>query len=314
VENTAFVFPGQGSQSIGMGTDLVRNFAEARHVFEEASDAIHIDLFRLCAEGPIEELNRTEMTQAALLTTSLAAHRVLYSETGWKPAFVAGHSLGEYSAVTAAGGFHPADAVSLVRKRGALMQDAVPEGEGAMAAVLGMDLEPLREICEAVDGVVVPANLNCPGQIVVSGEREAVEMVSVRAKEGGAKRAIILPVSVPSHSPLMEPACRALQQVLETMRMEDLTVPLINNVAAREVRSAEDVQEGLVRQLTSPLRWEESIRVMIDRKIEIFIEVGPGKVLSNLIRRIDRKVRVFNLADAEGLKNLQKEIPAGREV
>ncbi len=314
MKNTAFVFPGQGSQSIGMGVDLVHNFVVARRVFEEASDAIHVDLLQLCAAGPVEELNRTEMTQAALLTTSMAAHRVLVSETGWEPAFVAGHSLGEYSAVTAAGGFALTDAVSLVRKRGACMQAAVPEGEGAMAAILGMELPPLQKICEEVDGVVVPANLNCPGQIVISGEREAVETASARAKEAGAKRAVILPVSVPSHSPLMEPAARELQEVLQTTPMEEPTVPMINNVAAEMVRSAEGVRDGLVRQLTSPLRWEESIRGMIDRDVEIFIEVGPGKVLSNLIRRIDREVRVFPLGDAEGLKKLQKEIPEGREV
>jgi len=297
-----------------MGTDLVQNFVEARRVFEEASDAIRLDLLRLCTEGPVEELNRTEMTQAALLTTSLAAYQVLYSETGWEPACVAGHSLGEYSAVTAAGGFHLVDAVSLVRKRGAYMQEAVPEGEGAMAAVLGMELEPLQEICEAVDGVVVPANLNCPGQIVISGERGAVEEAGKRAKEGGAKRAILLSVSVPSHSPLMEPASERLQEVLEATPMEELSVPLINNVAAEVVRSADAVRDGLVRQLTSPLRWEESIREMVSREIEIFVELGPGKILSNLIRRIDRKVRIFNLADTEGLKNLQKKVPAGREV
>jgi len=314
MQNTAFVFPGQGSQSLGMGIDLVQNFVEARRVFEEASDAIHVDLFHLCAAGPVEELNRTEMTQAALLTTSIAASRVLYSETGWEPAYVAGHSLGEYSAVTSARGFHLADAVSLVRKRGAYMQEAVPEGEGAMAAILGMELARLKEICAKVDGVVVPANLNCPGQIVISGERGAVETAGEHAKEEGAKRVVLLPVSVPSHSPLMEPASERLQEALKATPMEDLAVPLMNNVAAEVVRSADAVRDGLVRQLTSPLRWEESIREMIAREIEIFIELGPGKVLSNLIRRIDRKVRVFNLADAEGLKTLQKQIPAGREV
>lgn len=314
MENTAFVFPGQGSQSIGMGIDLVNNFVEARRVFEEASDAIRVDLLHLCAAGPVEELNRTEMTQAALLTMSLAAFRVLYSETGWEPAYVAGHSLGEYSAVTAARGFRLTDAVSLVRKRGGYMQEAVPEGEGAMAAVLGMELGPLQKICERVDGVVVPANLNCPGQIVLSGERSAVEAAGKYAKEEGAKRAILLPVSVPSHSPLMEPAAKQLQEVLETTPMADPVVPLVNNIAAEVVCNADAVRDGLVRQLTSPLRWEESIREMIARGIEIFIELGPGKVLSNLIRRIDRNVRVFSLADAEGLKVLQKQVPAGREV
>ncbi|NOY52180.1 MAG: ACP S-malonyltransferase [Deltaproteobacteria bacterium] len=314
MENTAFVFPGQGSQSVGMGADLVQNFIAARRVFEEASDTIQLDLLRLCTEGPAKELNRTELTQAALLTTSMAVYRVLDSETGWKPAFVAGHSLGEYSAVTAAGGFDLADAVSLVRKRGIFMQEAVPEGEGAMAAILGMELALLQKICEDVDGLVVPANLNCPGQIVISGEREAVQVASDRAKEAGAKRALVLPVSVPSHSPLMEPVSKKLQEALDVTPMEDLAVPLMNNVAAEEVRIAEAVREGLVRQLTSTLRWEESIRAMLARGIEIFVEVGPGKVLSNLIRRIDRNVRVFNPADAEGLKNLLKEIPAGREV
>jgi [acyl-carrier-protein] S-malonyltransferase len=313
MKGMAFIFPGQGSQSIGMGSDLMKNFPEARQVFEEASDAVCLDLISLCTNGPVEELNRTEMTQPALLTASLAAFRVLYNETGWQPDFVAGHSLGEYSAVTAAEGFALSGAVSLVRQRGTFMQEAVPEGEGAMAAVLGMEATELDEICAAAKGIVVPANLNCPGQVVVSGDREAVEDLLRLAKERGAKRSVLLPVSVPSHSPLMAPASEKLKEVLDEISMRDLVVPLVNNADAAEVRAVDLVRDGLVRQLTSPLRWEESIRKMISKGVEVFIEMGPGRVLCNLIRRIDRNVQSFPLENTEGLKHILK-IPATREV
>jgi [acyl-carrier-protein] S-malonyltransferase len=303
---TAFVFPGQGSQKTGMGSDLVKNFKAARLTFEEASESVSLKLLDLCTQGPIEELNRTEVTQPALLTAGMAAYRVLVSESDIRPDYLAGHSLGEFTAVTAADGFNLSDAVSLVRKRGQYMQEAVPEGEGAMAAILGLELEELQEICNVVEGVVVPANLNCPGQIVVSGERVAVEEVVELSRGQGAKRAVLLPVSVPSHSPLMEPASQKLKEALDEIAVRDLKVPLVNNVDAGIVRSADEIRDGLVRQLTSPLRWEQGVREMISQGVELFIEVGPGRVLGSLIRRIDRSIQVLNIEDRESLEQIQK--------
>lgn len=309
----AFVFPGQGAQKLGMGLDLVRNFKEARLIFEEASDAAGLDLLGLCKEGPIEELNRTEITQPAILTMSMAAYRVLESESEMRPHFVAGHSLGEYTAVTAAGGIALADAVSLVRKRGRYMQEAVPEGEGAMAAILGMEIEEVESICHDVEGVVVPANLNCPGQIVISGERVPVEDAVELCREGGAKRAVVLDVSVPSHSPLMEPASERLKEALAEIEVQDLSVPLVNNVDAGIVRSSDEVREGLIRQLTSPVLWEDGVRLLIAEGVDIFMEIGPGRVLSSLIRRIQRHAEVLNMEDKEGLEQVRK-MTTGREV
>ena len=311
MNGVALVFPGQGSQKPGMGGDLARNFEAARRVFEEASDALHWDVLRLCTEGPLEELNRTERTQPALLTVSLAALRVLEAETDVRPSLVAGHSLGEITAVAAARGLPPAHAVRLVEMRGRFMQEAVPAGEGAMAAVLGLEAREVEEVCAEVEGVVVPANLNCPGQIVISGQAAAVEEASELARERGAKRVVLLDVSVPSHSPLMAPAAERLARVLEEMPLSDLAVPLVNNAGARVVQAATDVREGLVAQLTSPVRWEEGVRAMIARGVETFVEVGPGKVLSSLIQRIRREVRVLNLQDREGLEMLQKAAAAG---
>ncbi len=306
MNRTAFVFPGQGSQKTGMVLDLVKNFKAARLTFEEASDSVCLKLLDLCTQGPIEELNRTEVAQPALLTADMAAYRVLVSEIDIRPDYLAGHSLGEFTAVTVAEGFEFSDAVSLVRKRGQYMQEAVPEGEGAMAAILGLEFEELQEICDAVEGVVVPANLNCPGQIVVSGERAAVEEVAELSREQGAKRAMLLPVSVPSHSPLMEPASQRLKEALDEIAVLDLQVPLVNNVEAGIVHSADEIKDGLVRQLTSPLRWEQGVREMISQGVELFIEVGPGKVLSNLIRRIDRSIQVLNIEDRESLEQIRK--------
>ncbi len=313
MNRVVFVFPGQGSQYVGMGRDLAQNFREARMVFEEASDSAHLDLLRLCAEGPEEELNRTEMTQPALLTVSMAALRVLISETGIRPQWVAGHSLGEYSAVTAGEGMCLSDAAGLVRQRGRFMQEAVPEGEGGMAAILGLDADRVRELCDTVEGQVVPANLNCPGQVVISGEKCAVEEAMERAREAGAKRTVLLPVSVPSHSPLMESAARRLREVLEKTPIRDLAVPLVNNVDARPVRSSEEVLDGLVRQLTAPLRWEEGIRAMLEDGMDTVIEIGPGRVLSGLIRRIDRKMTLLNIENTDSFKKLLKT-PICREV
>jgi [acyl-carrier-protein] S-malonyltransferase len=313
MSGAAFVFPGQGSQSVGMGMDLVLNFPAAKLVFEEASDATGMDLLRLCKEGPAEELNRTEVTQPAILTASMAAYRVLSSETEIRPVMVAGHSLGEYTALTAAGGFALCDAAPLARRRGRFMQEAVPEGKGAMAAVLGMELGALEALCREVDGLAVPANLNCPGQIVISGEAAAVEAVIGLVRERGGKRAVLLPVSGPFHSPLMEPAAERLQEVLGAIEIGETAVPVVNNADAETVRTPQQIRNGLVRQLTAPVRWEEGVRRMLAEGVTCFIEVGPGRVLSNLIRRINRDVQVWHLQDTEGLKAIQKA-PVMREV
>jgi [acyl-carrier-protein] S-malonyltransferase len=296
-----------------MGLDLVKNFKVAKDTFEEASEGVKINLLKLCKDGPVEELNRTELTQPAILTMSMAAYRVLDSESDFRPDFLAGHSLGEYTAVAAGGGMGLADAVSLVRKRGRYMQEAVPEGEGTMAAILGMELDELEEICNEVGGIVVPANLNCPGQIVISGEITAVEDVAELSRERGAKRTVILDVSGPFHSPLMKPAAERLKEALDAISISDLQVPLINNVEARAVQSAEEIREGLLRQLTAPLLWEKGVREMIAQGVETFIEVGPGRVLSSLILKVQRKVKVISLAETEGLDQIRKAA-ANREV
>lgn len=306
MSRVAFVFPGQGSQKLGMGSDFVKNFKEAQLVFDEASDKINLNLLKLCTDGPVEELNRTEITQPAILTMSVAAWRVLESETGLRPDFVAGHSLGEYTAVTVSDGFHLSDAVRLVRKRGKYMQEAVPEGEGAMAAILGMELEEVEDVCEEVGGIVVPANLNCPGQIVISGSKISVEDASELARERGAKRALVLDVSVPSHSPLMEPASLKLKEALEEIAIRDLTVPLVSNAEAKVIQLAQEIKDGLNRQLVSPVLWEASIRQMKSEGVDTYIEIGPGKVLSSLVRRIHKEAQVLNLEDADGLEQIQE--------
>ncbi len=306
MSGVAFVFPGQGSQRVGMGADIVENFPEARLVFEEASDAAGMPLLRLCKDGPAEELNRTEVTQPAILTASMAAYRVLTTETELRPVMVAGHSLGEYTALTATGGFALSHAAPLARRRGRFMQEAVPEGKGAMAAVLGMELGALEALCSEVEGLVVPANLNCPGQIVISGESAAVEAVIGRVRERGGKRAVLLPVSGPFHSPLMEPAADRLEAVLASLPVGETAVPLVNNADAEPVRAPEQIRDGLVRQLTAPVRWEAGVRRMLSEGVTAFIEIGPGRVLSNLIRRIEPDADVWHMADTESLKAIQK--------
>jgi len=305
----ALVFPGQGSQQVGMGKAIAEERPEARQVFEEADGALGFPLSRLCFEGPEEELKLTENTQPAILTTSVALYRALASQ-GVEPDFVAGHSLGEYSALVASGALRLDDAVVLVRNRGRYMQEAVPVGEGAMAAILGLGLAEVQEVCsQASDGEVVePANLNAPGQTVVAGHAAAVQRASVAAKERGAKRVIPLSVSAPFHCRLMRPAQHRLERDLANVTVSDLRVPLVSNVDAAWVRTGAEAVDALIRQVASPVRWEESVRRLVDEGVDQFVEVGPGKVLSGLVRKIAENVRVASIEDPNGLRRLLAEV------
>ena len=302
---TAFIFPGQGSQSVGMGKDLFENFGVAKRVFEEADDTLHFSISGLCFKGPEDALKLTENTQPAILTTSVAALRVLEAEKGITPQFTAGHSLGEYSALVASGAFSFPEAVRTVRLRGKFMQEAVPVGEGAMAAVLGMEREQIEELCEACSSgeVLAPANFNCPGQIVIAGHSKAVERAIERIKQEG-KKAVLLPVSAPFHSPLMKPAGDRLGKALEEISVRDLKIPVVTNVEAEVNQSKDRVKGLLVAQVSSPVRWEESMRKMIEKGVEQVLEVGPGKVLSGLMKRIDNRIETKNLEDLQTLKKI----------
>jgi [acyl-carrier-protein] S-malonyltransferase len=309
----AFIFPGQGSQYVGMGKNLCENFKVARETFEQADDALGCKLSSLCFEGPEEELKLTMNTQPAILTTSVSALRALQLETGLCPTLLAGHSLGEYTALVAGGALDFADAVRTVRARGQFMQEAVPVGEGAVGAVLGLDAATVAEICEeASQGeILTPANYNCPGQIVISGHTGAVMRAVLLAKERGAKRAVILPVSAPVHSPLMKPAEKRLEAFLESVAIKDLQVPVVANVDAQPNTSAERIARLLIHQLSAPVRWEESMRTMLSGAIRRFIELGPGKVLLGLIKRMDGGVSLSNVEDTESLIRTQSMMEEG---
>src|SRR6266702_8033587 len=299
----AFLFPGQGSQSVCMGKDLAEHYPIARQTFEEADDALGIKLSQLCFEGPEDQLRLTENTQPAILTVSVAAWRVL-NEKGIKPAFVAGHSLGEYSAHVAAGTISFADAVRAVRNRGRFMQEAVPVGTGSMAAILGMDLDAVAGVCgdSAQGEVCEPANINSPEQIVISGHTAAVERAVKLADERGAKRAKVLPVSAPFHCSLMKPAQDRLSADLEALQFSPPKFPVVSNVYARPVEDVGSAREALVRQVTGSVRWSESMQWLIQRGVQTFVEVGPGKVLCGLMRQIDRSKKCLNVEDEASLQ------------
>jgi [acyl-carrier-protein] S-malonyltransferase len=317
---TAFLFPGQGSQSVGMGRDLYDNFPTARAVFDEADEALSFPLSKLIFEGPEDQLKLTEHTQPAILTVSVAAARIL-AEKGITPAFAAGHSLGEYSAHVAAGTLSFAEAVRTVRSRGQFMQQAVPAGEGAMAAILGLSSTLISEVCSQVTdqltplptmpdaktfnanlAVVSPANLNSPDQTVISGAEGAVHLAADLCKAAGAKRAVMLHVSAPFHCALMQPAQDALATTLEAVTFHDPAFPIAANVDARLLHRRAEVPDCLIRQVTGSVRWVECIQLLIAQGATHFIEVGPGKVLSGLMRQIDRNPKTSNVEDSASLE------------
>ncbi|MCY8623079.1 ACP S-malonyltransferase [Bacillus spizizenii] len=300
----AFLFPGQGSQFIGMGKDLYEQVPAAKRLFDEADETLETKLSSLIFEGDAKELTLTYNAQPALLTTSIAVLEK-FKESGITPDFTAGHSLGEYSALVASGALSFKDAVYTVRKRGEFMNEAVPAGEGAMAAILGMDAEALKKVTDKVteEGHLVQlANLNCPGQIVISGTAKGVELASEQAKEDGAKRAIPLEVSGPFHSQLMKPAAEKLKEVLDSCDIKDASVPVISNVSADVMTEKAEIKEKLIEQLYSPVRFEESINKLIAEGVTIFIEIGPGKVLSGLVKKVNRRLKTIAVSDPETIE------------
>jgi [acyl-carrier-protein] S-malonyltransferase len=286
-----------------MGKALAEQVPAAAQIFEEADRVLGMRLSSLCFEGPEEELKLTANTQPAILATSIAALRAL-EERGVKADFVAGHSLGEYTALVAAGSLKLEDALRVVRKRGLFMQEAVPQGEGAMAALIGGDLESVNALCEEASalGVCAPANINSPGQIVIAGHKSAVEHAARSAKERGIRRAVLLAVSAPFHCELMKPAADRLAPVLDEIEFLDLNVPLVTNVDARVITSGGEARASLIRQVASPVRWSDSVRLLLDEGVTRFIEIGPGKVLSGLIRQMDRSSEVLNVDSPETLQ------------
>ncbi|MDP2279887.1 MAG: ACP S-malonyltransferase [Nitrospirota bacterium] len=300
----AFIFPGQGSQQVGMGKNLYENFDEVKTLYKEASDALGYDIADLSFNGPAEELNKTHRTQPCLLAASMAAYTALKAKEV-KPSVVAGHSLGEYSALVASSVFSFRDAVKLTEKRGQLMQQTVPEGKGLMAAILGLDKDKVNKICSSVrSGYAAPANYNCPGQIVISGEKEAIEEAMKLAKDAGAKRAIPLAVSAPSHCKLMTEASNKLLEFIlaEKMEMKNPQIPVVSNAGAIFLATVDIIKESLVKQLSHPVLWEDSVRTIFQSGIKVFIEAGPGKVLSGLIKRIEPEAVTFNVEDMESLE------------
>jgi [acyl-carrier-protein] S-malonyltransferase len=284
----ALVFPGQGSQTVGMLADLAAEYPQVEATFREASDVLGYDLWQLVQQGPAEELNKTWQTQPALLAASVAIYRVWQSKNAPQPAIMAGHSLGEYSALVCAGVLNFADAIKLVELRGKLMQEAVPEGTGAMQAIIGLDDAAIRKACEesAQGQVVSPVNFNSPGQVVIAGNKEAVERAGAACKAAGAKRALPLPVSVPSHCALMKPAAEKLAVALEAISFNAPSVPVVNNVDVQCETSADAIRSALVRQLYSPVRWTESVEFIASQGVTQLLEIGPGKVLTGLTKRI----------------------------
>jgi [acyl-carrier-protein] S-malonyltransferase len=309
----AFVFPGQGSQYPGMGKELAEKYPAARAVFDEADRALGFSISQLCFAGTEEDLKQTANTQPGILTCSVAANRVL-TEKGIAPDFVAGHSLGEYSALVAAGALKFSDAVRLVRKRGQYMQEAVPAGVGAMAAIMGLSPAVVTDVCKraAAGEVCSPANLNSPEQTVISGHAGAIKRAVEIASQSGAKRAVILAVSAPFHCALMMPSQERLEKDLRQTEFSSLRVPLVTNVDADTISGGDEAREALIRQVTMPVRWEESVRLLTDEGVNTSVEVGPGRVLVGLLRQIERSVGALNVEDEKSLANTIDKIAQSR--
>ncbi len=302
--HTGIIFPGQGSQSIGMLSALADQFPQVEHTFEEASEVLQMDLWELASEGPLEELNRTENTQPAMLAAGMAVYRIWLSQGGPAGELMAGHSLGEYTALVAAGSLDFADAVGLVAARGSFMQEAVPAGQGAMAAILGLDDEVVKTVCAqaAGDDIAEAVNFNSPGQVVIAGDKSAIERAIELAKEAGAKRALLLPVSVPSHCALMRPAAEQLSAMLETVEIKLPKIPVIHNVDVAVSQSVDAIRKKLVQQLYQPVRWVETIQSMKAQGIEQLIEPGPGRVLTGLGKRVDKTLIFLPVLDPASLE------------
>jgi [acyl-carrier-protein] S-malonyltransferase len=298
----AFLFPGQGSQYVGMAKEFIQNYSESKEVFDRAGNVLGYDLADLCLNGPAEKLNLTENTQPALLAACIAMLRPL-EQRGLTAGAAAGHSLGEYTALTAAGGFDLGDAIGLVQKRGRYMQEAVPAGTGLMAAILGMERKDVEKTCleAAKNGIVAPANYNSPGQIVIAGEKTSVEKAMELAMAGGAKKVIPLAVSVPSHCALMNRAGERLARVLEELTINDLRIPIVNNADAKFLRTAAAIRLSLVKQISSPLYWEDSIHAMVAEGYDTFIEIGPGKILNGLVKRIAKSAKILGVEDQKSM-------------
>jgi [acyl-carrier-protein] S-malonyltransferase len=309
----AFVFPGQASQYPGMGKELAETYPVAKEVFDEADKALGFSISKMCFSGSDEDLKLTANTQPAILTCSVATYRVL-EQKGLVPDFVAGHSLGEYSALVAIGALKFADAVRLVRKRGTYMQEAVPAGKGAMAAIMGLSPAVVADVCKRASNgeVCTPANLNSPDQTVISGDADAIKRAVELASQAGAKRATILAVSAPFHSALMMAAQEKLARDLEKIHFEALRVPLVTNVDADTIETGDQAREALVRQVSTAVRWEESVRLLIEEGVNTFVEVGPGKVLTGLLRQIERSVAALNVEDESSLLKTVEKIAGAR--
>ncbi|MDP4180051.1 MAG: ACP S-malonyltransferase [Bacillota bacterium] len=309
MSNTAFIFPGQGAQSVGMGKQICDNFKASSDIFDEASESLGFDIKKMIFEGNDETLKITENTQPTILATSIACLMPLL-ENGKTPDVVAGLSLGEYSAHVAASTLSFKDAVALVKKRGKYMQEAVPLGVGTMAAILGLGSQDVIECCKAASsfGIVEPANFNCPGQVVVAGEIKAVEKVVELSKEKGAKRSMVLPVSAPFHCSMLKPAGDKLAEEFSNISLNEMKYPLVTNVTAQYINDSSCVKDLLIRQVSNPVLWEESVRTMISNGVDTFVEIGPGKALSGFVKKISKEVRIFNIEDMDSLKKTIDEL------
>lgn len=303
-QSLAFVFPGQGSQQVGMLSELAESHPVIKNTFAEASEVLGYDLWDLVQNGPEADLNQTDKTQPALLTSGVALWRLWQEQGGATPALMAGHSLGEYTALVCSGAISFADGVNLVKLRGEFMQQAVPAGAGAMAAILGLDDESIEKACEAAEqgDVVSPVNYNCPGQIVIAGQKDAVDRAVANCKEAGAKRAIPLPVSVPSHCALMKPAAEKMAEELAKIDISMPEISVVQNVTASAAASVEELKENLLQQLYSPVLWTKSVQSMVEKGVESTVECGPGKVLSGLNKKVHKPLSVAAISDAAGLE------------